>query len=266
MHADVTGLPVIIGEFDNCAVLGAGILAAAGSGFYNNQHHQEVQKHSNIDSSNRYSDGQHKTPDSKSTLSYDKLTNDIHHLVNITINKMVRTAKRIEPNMKKHKLYSHYFAIYKQMSKVIEPISHQLATSTAINSMLSSSTNNNFFNHLNPFYKNKADNNNHATTALTKKDESALSSSSSLSQNALILSKPIFKRNLHKYKLKYKKYIEIVPSILSADYSALAENIQICYNNDVKWIHVDICDGVATPGSLTFGPKHVADLKQKFPD
>ena len=57
----------------------------------------------------------------------------------------------------------------------------------------------------------------------------------------------------------------IGPYILSADHSALAENIQICYNNDVKWIHVDICDGVATSGSLTFGPKHVADLKQKFP-
>jgi ribulose-phosphate 3-epimerase len=52
----------------------------------------------------------------------------------------------------------------------------------------------------------------------------------------------------------------IAPSLLSADFSHLAEGIQIIENGEGDWVHLDIMDGSFVP-NITFGPQMVAALR-----
>lgn len=57
----------------------------------------------------------------------------------------------------------------------------------------------------------------------------------------------------------------IAPSILSADFAHLADDIQMLNRSQADWIHVDIMDGVFVP-NISFGfpvLKYVAELAQK---
>ena len=59
--------------------------------------------------------------------------------------------------------------------------------------------------------------------------------------------------------------IIISPSILSADFGHLADDIDILNRSEADWIHCDIMDGVFVP-NISFGfpiLKHVARLSQK---
>lgn len=57
------------------------------------------------------------------------------------------------------------------------------------------------------------------------------------------------------------KQVKIAPSILSADFSKMAEEVKKLENGGADIIHCDVMDGVFVP-SLTFGSKMVADVKK----
>jgi ribulose-phosphate 3-epimerase len=56
----------------------------------------------------------------------------------------------------------------------------------------------------------------------------------------------------------------IAPSVLSADFSNMAEAVRLIGSSGAEWVHLDVMDGSFVP-NLTFGPKLVADLRPHSP-
>ncbi len=52
----------------------------------------------------------------------------------------------------------------------------------------------------------------------------------------------------------------VAPSILSADFSRIAEAIGLIEQSGGDWVHLDVMDGAFVP-NITFGPKMVADIR-----
>ena len=53
------------------------------------------------------------------------------------------------------------------------------------------------------------------------------------------------------------------PSILSADFTKLGDQIEKLVENDVKWLHFDIMDGMFVP-NITFGPPVLKSLNSHY--
>ena len=59
--------------------------------------------------------------------------------------------------------------------------------------------------------------------------------------------------------MEHSKLI-LAPSVLSADFSRMAEELETINQSAAKWIHFDVMDGRFVP-NITFGPKFIQDLK-----
>lgn len=56
----------------------------------------------------------------------------------------------------------------------------------------------------------------------------------------------------------------VAPSILSADFSRLGEDLQVITRSGADWVHLDVMDGHFVP-NLTFGPPIIAQIRRHSP-
>ena len=56
--------------------------------------------------------------------------------------------------------------------------------------------------------------------------------------------------------------IKIAPSILSADFSAMGQAVELMQASGADYIHCDVMDGIFVP-NISFGPKMVADIRRR---
>lgn len=120
MHADVTGLPVTVGETDNAPMLGAAVLAAAGL---------DLHCARSSSSSSKTADMDHSSQQSADTSAATSLLRCQY--VERAANRMVRLAKRVVPSPDAYRAYDRVYRIYRKLAVAVAPICHELTRSSA---------------------------------------------------------------------------------------------------------------------------------------
>ena len=54
--------------------------------------------------------------------------------------------------------------------------------------------------------------------------------------------------------------VKLAPSILSADFACLGNQVEICLQEGCEYVHIDVMDGHFVP-NITMGPNVVKSLK-----
>jgi len=62
-----------------------------------------------------------------------------------------------------------------------------------------------------------------------------------------------------------RKTVQVAPSILSADFSRLGDEVEQVLSAGADWVHVDVMDGRFVP-NITIGPLVVQALRKRCPD
>lgn len=70
---------------------------------------------------------------------------------------------------------------------------------------------------------------------------------------------------VEKLRAMKEKTVQISPSILSADFSKLGQEVEDVLEAGADWVHVDVMDGRFVP-NITIGPLVVDALRKKLPD